>query len=129
MSRMTLPKELFQEPTSNTKERSGMTGNQRMRRQAGKRDKVTLKIIYLAYGTSEPAQELTLISYLFKILVKGNSPEERFTTPLWDLEQEASVLFFHPLVDALFCANKAVLQNLFWAFRKKTLRESIWTSG
>lgn len=39
MSRMTLPKELLKEPTSNTKERSGMTGNQRMRRQAGKRDK------------------------------------------------------------------------------------------
>lgn len=29
MSRMALPKELFQEPTSNTKERNGMTGNQR----------------------------------------------------------------------------------------------------
>ena len=99
-----------------------MTGNQRMRRQAGKRDKESF--IYLAYGTSEPAQELTQISYLFKILVKGNSPEERFTTPLWDLEQAASV-FFLPLVDSLFCANKDVLQNLFWAFRKKTLRQSL----
>lgn len=36
-------------------------------------NKVRLTRIYVAYGTAEPALELTRISYLLKTLVKGSS--------------------------------------------------------
>lgn len=42
-------------------------------RQVKGLNKVTLTRIYVAYGTAEPALELTRISYLLKTLVKGNS--------------------------------------------------------